>query len=131
MAFTRYFFVHSQASATHRHPAGSTKQLTYPGGHHAGVSPGEFTGSLWGLAPKKNSSEEVGLAEKGLAPGVSSKDWVEGVVSQVGLASLGVSVTSSRTGVELLGGLATVGAGWHSASDCHAALSRIQERGGP
>ena len=64
-----------------------------------------------------------------MAPGVSSKDWVEGVVSQVGLASWGVSVTSSRTGVELLGGLATVGAGWHSASDCQAALSRMQERG--
>ena len=52
-----------------------------------------------------------------------------GVVVQVGLASWGVSSVSSLTGVELLGGLATVGTGWHSASDCHAALSRMQERG--
>ena len=29
-----------------------------------------------GPGPKENSSEEVGLAEKGLAPGVSSEDWV-------------------------------------------------------
>ena len=31
-------------------------------------------GGAW--PPKKNSSEEVGLAEKGLAPGVSSEDGV-------------------------------------------------------
>ena len=47
-----------------------------PGRPHAGVSPGEFTGSWWGLAPKKNSSEELGLAEKGRALEVSSEDCV-------------------------------------------------------
>ena len=52
-----------------------------PGRPHAGVSPGEFTGSWWGLAPKKSSSEEVGLAVKGRALEVSSEDCVEGEVS--------------------------------------------------
>ena len=51
------------------------------------------------------------------------------VVSQVGLASGGVSSASSLTGVELFGGLATVGIGWHSARDCQAALSRMQDKG--
>ena len=82
-----------------------------------------------GLAPKKNPSEEVGLAEKGLAPGVSFEDWVLGGVFQVGLASWSVSAMSSLTGAGLLGGLATVGIGWHSANDCQAALSSMQDRG--
>ena len=50
-------------------------------------------------------------------------------MSQVGLASGGASSMASLTGVELFGGLATVGMGLHSASDCHAALSRMQDRG--
>ena len=54
------------------------RQLAYPGGYHADVSPGEDIGSWRGLAPKKNSSEEVGLAEKGLAPGVSSEEFFRG-----------------------------------------------------
>ena len=52
-----------------------------------------------------------------------------GGVVQVGLASWGVSSISSVSGVELLGGLATVGIGWHSANDCQAALSSMRDRG--
>ena len=49
--------------------------------------------------------------------------------SQVGLAGWGGSDMSSRTGCVLLGGLATVGFGRHSTSDCHAARSSMHERG--
>ena len=82
--FTRYFFVafswffrrgqaeHTKASSR------APKPLVYTRGHHVGVSPGEDTDSEWGLAPKKKSSEDCGLAGKDLVPGVSSEDWVEG-----------------------------------------------------
>ena len=74
-AFCVFFVVFSWLFRSARHKrctiASSLlpRQLAYPGGHHADVSPGEDIGSWRGLAPKKNSSEEVGLAKKGLAPG--------------------------------------------------------------
>ena len=50
----------------------------------------------------------------------------------VGLSQCGrapVLTASSLTGCELFGGLAAVGIGWHSASDCQAALSRMHDNG--
>ena len=41
------------------------------------------------------------------------------------------SVASGRTGWELLGGLAAVGTGLHSAIDCQAALNRMHDKGAP
>ena len=76
---------HSNASSS------STRLLVYACCHHVGVSPGEDTDSEWGLAPKKNSSEDCGLAERDLVLEVSSEDWVEGEWSQLGLARWGGS----------------------------------------
>ena len=114
---------HSKASPI------ATGLLVYTCCHHVGVSPGEDTDSEWGLAPKKKSSEDCGLADKDLVLEVSSEDWVEGDWSQLGLARWGGSSMSSLTGYVLLGGLATVGLGRHSANDCHAALSRMHDSG--
>ena len=97
--FRRGQVLHAQASSR------STRLLVYTLGHHVGVSPGEDTDSEWGLAPKKKSSEECGLAGKDLVLGVSSEDWVEGGWSQLGLACRGDSSISSLTGCALLGGL--------------------------
>ena len=102
-----------RAGPWHRSHASSssTRLLVYARCHHVGVSPGEDTDSEWGLAPKKNSSEECGLAEKDLVLEVSSEDWVECEWSQLSLARWGGSSVSSLTGYVLLGGLATVGFG--------------------
>ena len=131
MAFSWFFSWLFRAGPWHRSHASSssTRLLVYARCHHVGVSPGEDTDSEWGLAPKKNSSEECGLAEKDLVLEVSSEDWVECEWSQLSLARWGGSSVSSLTGYVLLGGLATVGFGRHSASDCHAALSRMQDSG--
>ena len=78
-------------------------------------------------------ASQVGLASGGVPHScclVSSEDWVLVVgASQAGLAPVGASSVSSLTGVELFGGLATVGIGWHSANDCQAARSSMQDRG--
>ena len=68
MFFRRGREQHTRASSR------ATRLLVYTRGRHVGVSPGEGTDSEWGLAPKKKSSEEGGLAEKDLVPGVSSED---------------------------------------------------------
>ena len=81
----RGFFVLAHSIA-HTHPLVLPRLLVYACCLHVGVSPGEDTDSEWGLAPKKNSSEDCGLAEKDLVLEVSSEDWVEGEWSQLGLA---------------------------------------------
>ena len=62
LLFRRGRSQHTQASSR------ATPPLAYTRGHHVGVSPGEDTDSEWGLAPKKKSSEEGGLAGKDLVP---------------------------------------------------------------